>query len=362
MKKNVLSVGLCKRMCSYQKEQKELYKAKAVYAAFAKDEKLIKKSASGGVFASIAEEFIKQGGIVYGSAMQIENGKATVKHIRVEDLANLYKLQGSKYVQSDLKEIFGLIKKDLEIGNKVLFSGTPCQVDAINSFINNEKLFTIDIICHGVPNNKMFNDYLKTLEKVEKANIIDFQFRDKTKGWGLFASYIVNKNNKNNKNIKILKPAYELSYYQLFLDSKIYRKNCYSCPYAKESRCSDITLGDYWGIEKEHPNISNSFNIVDGVSCVLVNSEKGKKIINDFSDRLILFNSEINKVSKHNKQLRAPSIYPNNREKILRLYQHGGFEKINKDYEKKNYLKIIIKSLWYRIPLSARTKIKNIVK
>ena len=356
MKKNVLSVGLCKRMCSYQKEQKKLYKAKAVYAAFAKDEKLIKKSASGGIFASIAEEFIKQGGIVYGSAMQIENGKATVKHIRVEDLANLYKLQGSKYVQSDLKEIFGLIKKDLEIGNKVLFSGTPCQVDAINSFINNEKLFTIDIICHGVPNNKMFNDYLKTLEKVEKANIIDFQFRDKTKGWGLFASYIVNK---NNKNIKILKPAYELSYYQLFLDSKIYRKNCYSCPYAKESRCSDITLGDYWGIEKEHPNISNSFNIVDGVSCVLVNSEKGKKIINDFSDRLILFNSEINKVSKHNKQLRAPSFHPNDREEILKIYNKYGFDKLDAMYKNKNFVKIFIKKIMDILPVKIRKIIKN---
>lgn len=356
MKKNVLSVGLCKKMCSYQKEHKKLNKPQDVYAAFTQNEKLIKKSASGGIFASIAEEFIKQGGIVYGSAMQIENGKATVNHIRVDDIANLYKLQGSKYVQSDLKEIYGPIKKDLELGKKVLFSGTPCQVDAINKFVNDEKLLTIDIICHGVPNNKMFNDYINTLEKKENAKILDFSFRDKTKGWGLFASYTIKK---NNENLRRLKPAYELSYYQLFLDSKIYRENCYNCPYARESRCSDITLGDFWGIEKEHPNIINKFNTVDGTSCVLVNTKKGKNIINEFSNKFILFDSEIDKVSKHNSQLRAPSIYPNNREKILKIYNKYGFDKLDNMYKNKNCIKIFMKKVIDILPIKIRKIIKK---
>lgn len=357
MKKNVLNVGLCKKMCSYRKEQKKLNKPHDVYAAFAKNEKMIKKSSSGGVFASIAEEFIKQGGIVYGSEMNIKNGKAIVKHIRVDDIANLYKLQGSKYVQSDLNEIYELIRNDLKIGKKVLFSGTPCQVDAINSFINDEKLLTIDIICHGVPSNKMFGDYLKTLEKTEKANIVDFRFRDKTKGWGTYyASYIVDK---NNKRLKRLKPAYELSYYQLFLDSKINRKNCYSCPYATESRCGDITLGDYWGIEKEHPNFINKFNTVDGISCVLVNTQKGKKAIKEFSDRLILFNSEIDMVSKHNRQLRAPSKYPNDRENILKIYNKYGFDKLDVMYKNKNFIKIFLKRLIDVLPIRIRKIIKK---
>lgn len=346
-------------MCSYQKEHKKLNKPQDVYAAFTQNEKLIKKSASGGIFASIAEEFIKQGGIVYGSAMQIENGKATVNHIRVDDIANLYKLQGSKYVQSDLKEIYGPIKKDLELGKKVLFSGTPCQVDAINKFVNDEKLLTIDIICHGVPNNKMFNDYINTLEKKENSKILDFSFRDKSREWGRFASYI---ENKKNKVVKEVKPACKLSYYQLFLDAKIFRENCYSCPFAQELRIGDITLGDFWNVETEHSKFAEKVNIKNGVSCVLINTEKGKRIVKNFAKDIFFIESSIDKIKKHNSQLIKPRECPSDRNKILSLYKHGSFEKVNKEYVKKNYFKILIKSFWYRIPLSTRTKIKNIVK
>lgn len=335
-----INCGLCKMRCTYQNKDKKLNMPIQVFAACAKDKEILKNSASGGVFSSIAKEFLKQGGVVYGSSMIIKKGESIVKHTRVDNVDELYMLQGSKYVQSNIKETYFQIKNDLYNGKKVLFSGTPCQVASVKEFMNDKNLLTIDIICHGVPNNKMFNDYLQVIEKKERDNIKEFKFRDKTKGWGLFASYTFNNSNK-----KIIKPAYELSYYQLFLDSKIYRKNCYNCPYAKESRCSDITIGDYWGFKQEYPNIADKFNDKDGISCILINTEIGKKYIEEYKDELDLIDSDIQKVSRHNKQLKKPSEYPYDREKILLLYNRYGFERLEKNYKIRNFIKNFIKKI-----------------
>lgn len=352
-----VNCGLCKKSCAYQIKDKNLNKPVKTYVATSKNDNLIKKSASGAIFASIAEEFIKKNGIVYGASMEKENDLFIVKHIRVNKLEELSKLQGSKYVQSDTSKIYQPIKNDLESGAKVLFSGTPCQVDALKSYLNKqyENLFTIDLICHGVPNSRMFNDYIKMLEKHENSKLIDFTFRDKAKGWGLYASYNIKK---NNKILKKVKPSYEMSYYQLFLDSKIYRENCYSCPYAKEQRVGDITIGDFWKVESEHPEYLDRLNIKKGVSCTLVNTDRGKKILSDFSKNILLLDSELEKVKRHNKQLIKPSELSEERNIILNLYNRNGYEAVNSYYLKKQMKKILLKKLWYKIPSKIRNKIK----
>ena len=362
-KEKCIECGLCKKYCIYQKENKNLQKPISTYVATSKDDKILENSASGGAFASIAKKILEDNGVVYGAAIEVENDLHIVKHIRVDTEKELYKLQGSKYVQSDIKGIYHLIKEDLEKNKNVLFSGTPCQVNAIKQFLNNKEydnFYSIDIICHGVPSNKMFDDYIKFLEKKEKGRISDFCFRDKNKGWGnYFCSYKVIKKNKTYKRIK---HSYRLSYYQLFLDSAISRENCYSCPYAQEKRIGDITIGDYWKIGKEHPEYLTEINEIKGVSCVIVNSEKGNKILEKYSKEIKLLDSQFDIIKRNNAQLMHPSKKSGNRATIFKLYKDGGIEYIDRDYFKKNKIKIIVKSALYKAPKSIKEKVKKLLK
>ncbi len=139
------------------------------------------KSSSGGAFSAFATEILQNGGVVYGAAYEIKNGNYVLQHIRINTIEELPKLQGSKYVQSTIFDALPCIKKDLESGKKVLFSGTPCQVDSLNGYLKKEydNLYTVDIICHGVPSQKLLNDYIHTLSD----SVETFEFRDKKKGW-----------------------------------------------------------------------------------------------------------------------------------------------------------------------------------
>lgn len=334
-----INCGLCKKVCNYKKERetKKPSNVKA-YLAINKNKEKLLKSSSGGLFIAIAEKIIEENGIVYGCALD----DLTPHHIRVTTKDELTKLQGSKYVQSDLENCFKLVLKDLKDGKKVLFTGTPCQIDGLNGYLNNteyDNLFTIDIICHGVPNKKMFHDYIKYVEAVEHKKIKSFYFRDKSRGWGLNAKILYKDNTK-----KII-PSYQSSFYQLFLDSMIYRKNCYSCPYAGTKRVGDITIGDFWGAKKEHPEIKNSININDGVSCLIVNSKKGNQMLKGMNDDLFLIESDYKKISDHNKQLNKPSQESKYREQILNIYKNKGVTHINRWYKRKFFLKNFLKRI-----------------
>ena len=357
-----INCGICKKVCAYNNDPVENKFEKKVYGAVSKDDKILNSTASGGVFTSIATEFIKQNGVVFGCSLEKDNNKFIVKHIKVDNLDDLEKLKGSKYVQSDITNIFKEIKDCLKDNKKVLFSGTPCQVAAIKKFTNNpDNLFTIDIICHGVPSNKMFNDYIEYENKKKNIIIEDFKFRDKSKGWGMFYHYdYIDK--KDNSNKRKIKPAYESSYFQMFLDSYTYRDNCYSCPYANDIRNSDITLGDFWGVEKEHFDYlsSNDLNVKRGISCIVVNSAKGNYIFSQMND-LLLFESTILKVKKHNGQLCYPSFKPFDRVIIFNNYKLNGYCEINKYYRKKNRFKRVLRGIWNNIPYHFRILLKSVI-
>lgn len=356
-----IDCGLCKKQCFFKNENKNIVECKKAYAAISKDYEIIKKSASGGIFASIAKAFLKNNGIVYGCTMNYRNNKLTVEHIRVDNEIEIEKLQGSKYIQSNINDCYQSIKKDLKSDKIVLFSGTPCQVDAIRSYLKNEnvdKLYCMDIICHGVPSNKMFNEYIDILEKKSKAKVVEFNFRDKTKNWGLNASMIIK--NFKGKIKKILIPAYNSSFYQLFLDAEIYRECCYKCPYANKKRVGDITIGDFWKVESEHSNKikKEKIDINNGVSCILVNTIKGEKLLNTFGENLKSFESDFKKISKHNMQLVQPSEI-RNKKFYMDIYIRGGYGLVDKYYKKNNWKKIIIKKCWYKLPLKIRNRIKK---
>lgn len=329
--------GLCRKVCNFQKEPEENNPMKS-YVALSQDDEQLKNSASGGIFAALAAAVLGEGGVVYGVSMNQVDGKLTPEHMRIDDVADLVKLQGSKYVQSDIQDSFRKVKKDLDADIKVLFSGTPCQVDGLKGFLRKEydNLYTIDIICHGVPNKKMFQDYLALLEKKKKGKVSEFKFRDKKNGWGAYNAKVVY--DKKGKREEELVPNYQSSYYMMFLKTMICRENCYVCKYTSKNRVGDITIGDYWGIEKYHPELidgtKEKLDENKGISCLIVNSQKGTALLKAHENKLKVFVSEYTKVAAQNEQLNHPSNRPTEREAILELYRTGGYVKVENYFQK----------------------------
>lgn len=351
-----IKCGLCLKTCAFQNGELKNIPIKT-YAAQS-DNTDLKESASGGIFASIAANVLREGGVIYGAAMEMENDKLTVRHIAVENDADLIKLQGSKYVQSSTEKIYQDVKKKLNDNRLVLFSGTPCQVDGLNSYLGKtyDNLITIDIICHGVPNNQMFQDYIALLEEKYKDKIIDFKFRDKTKGWGLTAK------GYTAKGYTAIIPANVSSYYYMFLKSYIYRDSCYSCKYACKNRCGDITIGDYWGVEKAHPEVlkENYYRLdyKNGISCLIVNTEQGARILEKYKSSLRLLYSAFEKVAKENRQLNHSSICSmGKRIKILDTYRDENYLNVERMF-------ITIRSIAFiknLLPDSLKSFLKNMI-
>ncbi|MDM8125538.1 Coenzyme F420 hydrogenase/dehydrogenase, beta subunit C-terminal domain [Mediterraneibacter glycyrrhizinilyticus] len=340
--------GLCKKVCAFQNETK-FYPVIKTYVAVDTDEGRLLSAASGGIFSSIASAVVRDKGVAFGSAWKKTDNTIKAVHLPVQSEVEIKSLSGSKYVQSDTSQVFSQVKDALKGGRTVLFSGTPCQVDALKAFLQYkeyENLYTIDLICHGVPSGKMFSDYLSVLED---RPVESYTFRDKKRGWGLQYAY---QYAYQGKLVTKRYPSDISSYYHHFLLGNTYRENCYQCKYAKEMRCGDITIGDYWGIEKEHPELvgeNSKIKVGNGVSCILVNSPKGQQLLERFGKDLLLFPSEISKVSKWNRQLKEPSKPGKQRDYILQLYEMEGWAAVEKAFEQQRGLKYKLKKLMYCI-------------
>lgn len=308
-KEKCINCGLCKKVCpfiNYEVEQKENYpKAYAVKNKINKD---ILNSSSGGVFIAIAKYIIKENGVVFGAAYDENNN---VNHISVEREEDLFKLQGSKYVQSNILNTFKDAKESLDKGKKVLFSGTPCQIRGLKNFLlkDYDNLITCDLVCHGVPSQKLFKTYLKSLEEKYQKKIKKYDFRNKDKkGWGLTAKVTF----EDGKS-KYINSDFD-SYYSNFLDCNTYRESCYNCKFTTTNRNTDITLADYWGILSIH----NDFYDEKGVSLILVNSKSGLYLLNNIADNIELIETDLNYAITKNKNLIQPSVRPEKRNNIYK--------------------------------------------
>lgn len=322
----------CLKVCAYKKRSGSEHEVKA-YAALSMDEGLESNSASGGIFATMARSFLNNGGYIAGAVLDMDKS-LKVHHILSNSENDLKKMQGSKYVQSNAWECYGDIKSKLKQGGKVLFCGTPCQVDAIKRLTGDpDNLLTIDLICHGVPASKMLDDYIKILGKELHGKITGVSFRDKHINKPFCSRIDLERGGK--KKQYYMQSEY-LSYYKYFLKGSIYRDSCYSCPYACESRCSDITIGDFWGLEKFHQNDTQG---IDGGtkrswSCILVNSHKGEEGLANYGSGIYLVDSKAEWVAVENHQLNHPSKKSEERAYLLELYRNEGYKGIEKYYRK----------------------------
>lgn len=244
------------------------------YRAWSKREKILKNSSSGGVFTELAELIIADHGVVVGACQ--DQNTYELKHIIVDRSDDLWKIQRSKYYQSEAFVTFKAIRKLLEDGRKVLFSGTACQVAglyAVLEDVNTDQLITVDVLCHGVPSRKTFQDYVRCQERKYGKQIEEIYFRTKLIPWenGGGTSMEIHF---GGGVVKILRNDID-EYLMAFNHNLILRESCYICKFAGKNRISDITLCDYWGIDRRTvPDIV----MEEGVSLVLVNTEKGKEM------------------------------------------------------------------------------------
>lgn len=271
--------GLCKSICPMNNNSNNFNSVRKTIAAQLYDQSNLEKSASGGAFAGIARAFIRAGGIVVGCTDDINCG-GFFRTIRAEHEIDL--LVGSKYYQCDLsKEIYETVNAELNNQKKVLFIGTPCQVDGVKRSVKkSENLLLVEILCQGVPSKKVVKYYHSDMEKKYGKEIKEHLYRSKERqDRGQYVTKLI-----FNDNSKYYGKGEGDLYNRSFQRKIFLRESCYNCKYACKDRVSDITLGDFWGLKEF------KFSIKDGVSLVLINSKKAENIYNTTTD--ILFSSE----------------------------------------------------------------------
>ncbi len=260
--------GLCGRVCVCQREEPSREKEPLCYAVLAKDDALRESSSSGGVFSLLADNVLASGGVVYGVAM--EENMRSCSHIRITSAGELPKLRGSKYLQSCVGETYRLVKIDLEAGKQVLFSGVPCQIDALKLFLDREyeNLYCAEVICHGAPSPLLWREYVDYIERKHQGTVRSVRFRSKKNGWKKYGLAIDGENIHQDKNLS------SDPYLIMFSRDYCLRPSCYQCQAKKLESAADLTLGDFWGIWKNAPGLDDD----NGTSLVMVQSEKGAEL------------------------------------------------------------------------------------
>lgn len=342
-----VNCGLCEKVCAFAQPQYTNSKSPAVYATHLKETEERKKSSSGGIFYAIAKWVLTQGGIVYGAAF---DNDLQLSHIGVDNLNDLEKLRGSKYLQSAMGNTYKEVREQLKHGRWVYFVGTGCQVAGLKAFLRNKytTLVTSDLVCHGVPSQKLFNKHIEYLGKNINGKITCYKFRD-TKQWGQYEKYVYKKKNKVKDK---LTGHYSLSPY-IYAFESLYtqRYSCYNCKFAQIPRQGDITLADYWGVKNFFPEIDTG----TGVSLILVNSEQGNNVWEQIKDGLVYYESCVEDGAKYNGNLVRKTKEPEIRKIIYERIEREGYEKVAETiFRPKNYRKIkisqyIVRSNIYRL-------------
>lgn len=344
-KAKCINCGSCEKICPLDNYTSKNNEPKAS-ALINKDEVTRLKCASGGAFSAFAKYILEQNGIVYGV---IWNNDIVAIHSRAENIEQLGKMYSSKYVQANTLDTFQQVKKDLKEEKLVLYSGTPCQIAGLKSYLKKdyENLITVDLVCHGVPSPLIFEKYKQEfLQNKPNEQLININFRSKLIGWN--SSHTITDIYTNIKLYSLKK----INYMKAFLYNAAINTSCLDCQFNKIPRIADLTIGDFWGVDE----YDSSLNDKKGTSIILINNEKGQNLLNK-----IKTNCKIQEVSLEVAIKRNPNIYSSskahkNREKFLEYVCVK-----NKPLKSgvKKYLKIPIHIIIYRL---LPQFIKNFIK
>ena len=346
-KSECISCGKCYSVCpieTYEKHNEE----QKLYAAYSTDPIILNNGSSGGIFELLANHFAKQGYYICGAAFD----GTELKHRVISPNNCLNPLLKSKYIQSDTQGIYNRITELIKKGEKVFFCGTPCQVSAmINITPKNlrKNLFAADIICHGVPSQKVFDDYIKTLEKKHDGKISDFSFRVKSNRYKHAHGYSY-KVTKSEKSFVVNGIYTNSSFYNAFKNYLIFRNSCYDCRYATLQRVSDITLADFWGIEK----YDFDGNVDSGVSMIITNTQKGNDAFESIKSQTMSKQFPLQYGIDSNHCLTHTTQKPKVRDAVIREIAVNGYESAEKMYFGCRFYN----NLYWLIP----PKVRNIIR
>lgn len=328
---------LCVRVCNFKKAEKRAkpYDLPLAYGVKYKNQTERESSRSGAAFIGISNIFLANNGVVYGAVMQKD---FSVKHMRAESAAQRDKMKTAKYVQSTMLGICTSIERDLKNNKQVLFSGTPCQVSGVKSYLTiknvpQKQFYSCDLVCHGVPSPLIWDNYINYIKQKYHVQIVEANFRDKEFGWDSHCeSFRVKDRNK-----KIVRRDYT----DMFYDHIMFRPSCHVCPFANVQRPGDITLADFWGIEKHN----ESFNDNKGVSLVLINDSKGEQLFRFALHQFDYFKCDIKTCLQ--PTLIRPSAPSPRRKEFWTDFQEMSFDSLIKKYT---------------TPISMQGKLKKYVK
>lgn len=288
-----------------------------VYAVHHKDESVRAVSRSGGIFTALSDKILEKGGVIYGCILS-EDFNAI--HIRADGAEIRNKMRGSKYIQSKLGDTFNYVKQDLDNGRIVLFSGTGCQIDGLKRFLKKQYdlLICVDIVCHGVPSKKVWQKYIEWQEHKKRSKVLNVEFRNKRDfGWTAHVEtlWLENGSVLNSETFK-----------NLFYGHTILRPSCYECPYKSIHREGDISIADYWRIEKAAPKFADD----KGTSLVLVNSNAGKILFDSVKDDILWQKTRLE--DSMQLPLKQPFPRPQNRNQFWEDFQKKPFVYVAKKY------------------------------
>lgn len=299
-----VNCGACISCCP-QSKPVALSAPQECYAASITDQDTLLDSSSGGMFSALAEEILSRNGVVFGCSFSREPETClSAVHQSVESPSGLHEMRGSKYVQSDTGHTYQEVKKCLNGDRWVLYTGTPCEIAGLTSFLGKdyEKLITVDLICHGVPSPLLFKKYIEYCARKVDGKILTYKFRDKYKS-GIYYYYYYYLENRTGQVKSRHGSRDRCGYLSAFSHGDTYREVCYKCRYAQNRRTGDLSIGDYFAIEFQHPE----FNSRQGVSSVLVNTVKGKQLMSSVAGRLALLKVQFEEIAAYNLNLQRPT-------------------------------------------------------
>lgn len=310
-----IDCGKCERICIYMNRKIKNQRFIAAYAFIHDDKKVLEKSASGGLFTALSDNILSRDGVIYGAIM---NDKIQICHSRATTKEERDLMCGSKYVQSNLDRIFVQVKNDLQAGKYVLFTGTPCQIDGLKSFLDSmdtSKLYTCDLICNGVPSPLIWEENIKLIEKKYRKKVLQYKFRPKEWGWSVHREIAYLEDNK-----KLYSTFYSDLFRNIYYGRLVMRKSCNICPYTSLNRVGDITMGDCRNIEKLYPEMKT----FAGVSLAILNSEKGKQLFMEVSENARIYPVDIEKIKQ--PPMIAPGKTSKHSEMFWKNYKQNGYE------------------------------------
>lgn len=318
---NCVDCSMCERVCPVLSQNvKNNNDLPSAYAAFTKDDSIRLDSSSGGIFTELAKRIIAQNGVVYGAAY---DEKFAVYHCCVDKIDDLQKLRGAKYAESNLGSSFAEILDRLKHGQLVLFSGTPCQVAGLKSFVRKDynNLICIDFVCHGVPSPMVWKSYVEYRSREDADGKLPYyiNLRSKETGWSKYQYSNVFEYENGKKHSAL---SSQSLFMKLFVGDYISRPSCSDCKFKGYNRVSDITLGDFWGIWDIEPEMDDN----KGTSVVLVHSEKGQKLWQDINPPIKCKEVSLEQASQQNSSMLIPSEANPNRELVLEKIHNGEIE------------------------------------